>query len=700
VKRYCELSCHAVVGSAFIALAMTNRLDSVAIAIFAAIFSVSLYRTWKKYPPLVSATGAFRLSWVYLIVSAADFSLFSRSLVGTAIHMVLFLELVKLHQDKNDRDYLYLIVLSFLKILAAASLTVDISFVGTLVFFVVSLVSMLISLDIYRCEKTPRLTTREAAVVLSRYSLWTTLWIVLIGGGLFFLIPRVGAGYFARTSLPPLLLSGFTDSVELGQIGELKKGSAIVMHAHRVSGIPFPVLKWRGVALDSFDGIRWFRKDSERRIVRPENSTYLFRREAVRGDVTTFNILLEPIATTTLFGPLHVRQISGRQLSGVEIDRNASLFSRYQQSQRLQYQVQSEIVKRVNTDPHPAIAPVVPAVIQATYLQLPENLDRRIRTLAEEITRDARTPLEKAIRVESYLRREYEYTLSLTWDPGKEPLATFLFQHKAGHCEYFASAMAVLLRAAGVPTRIVNGFLMGEYNPVGDAYIVRESDAHSWVEVYLPVSGWTEFDPTPGDSNQPDSGLFSQLHNYADAMGLFWNTYVLTYDTDSQGQLFHSAQESAENIHQSLESRRNRLAEIARRVAAYFSASFRRVVNTGGIWTYIAIGLALALVYKLRHDLLNQWWLFRLRRTGRVDGRVIDSLFYHAVRLAEKRGTRRRESQTWREWIATVSHEQRRSILRRAVEVFEKSKYSEDASSPADVMVLQEAVRELRSLIQ
>src|SRR6185436_13828106 len=114
----------------------------------------------------------------------------------------------------------------------------------------------------------------------------------------------------------------------------------------------------------------------------------------------------------------------------------------------------------------------------------------------------------KAVRVEGYLRGKFEYTLSLTWDPGKQPLSTFLFQQKKGHCEYFASAMAVLLRSVDVPTRLVNGFLMGEYNPIGDAYIVRESDAHSWVEVYLPGAGWTEFDPTPGSSTQPDAGLF------------------------------------------------------------------------------------------------------------------------------------------------------------------------------------------------
>jgi transglutaminase-like putative cysteine protease len=698
VKRYCEISCLAVVGSAFLALAFTGRLDALSIAVFTVTFAVSFYRTLRNLPPLLSTSRAHHLSWVYIVIAILDLAFLSRSLIGTAIHMVLFLEAAKLHQDRTDRDYLYLIVLSFLMILAAASLTVEMSFIATLLLFVISLISMLISLDIYRCETKSRMSTREAAFVLSRYSVWTTVWTVLIAGALFFLIPRMGAGYFSRANLPPLLLSGFSDSVELGQIGQLKKGSSIVMHAQRVNGMPFPVLKWRGVALDTFDGVRWSRKDSTRQVLRPENSTYILRRQAARGELATFNILLEPLATTTLFAPLHTRQISGRQIPGLEIDRNTSLFARFQQSQRLQYQLQAEILNR--TASLPARPFNLPDTAHATYLQLPDNLEPEIRKLAAEITKDAKTPVEKAVRVESYLRGKFEYTLSLTWDPGPQPLSTFLFQQKKGHCEYFASAMAVLLRTVDVPTRLVNGFLMGEYNPVGDAYIVRESDAHSWVEVYLPGAGWTEFDPTPGSSTQPDAGLFAQLHNYADALGLFWNTYVLTYDTDSQGQLFRNAQEQAESIHQSLEKQRNSLALMARRAVESVSQVGRRAITTGGIWIYVTAILLSLVAYRMRHEILNWWWLLRLRKTGRVDDRVICSLFYRAVRIAERKGSRRRESETWREWVKGVNHEQKRSILARALEVFERSKYSPDASSPADVMVLQEAVRELRSLIQ
>src|SRR5206468_633256 len=162
-----------------------------------------------------------------------------------------------------------------------------------------------------------------------------------------------------------------------------------------------------------------------------------------------------------------------------------------------------------------------PNDITSTYLQLPARLDRRIPELAREITKNSATPFDKAVRIESYLRTSYSYTLNLTGKPGRDPLAHFLFEARAGHCEYFASAMAIMLRTLGIPSREVNGFLPGEYNDLamriarphnvvagqvivfevngflpgeyndlaGD-YIVRASDAHSWVEVYFPGDGW------------------------------------------------------------------------------------------------------------------------------------------------------------------------------------------------------------------
>ena len=139
-----------------------------------------------------------------------------------------------------------------------------------------------------------------------------------------------------------------------------------------------------------------------------------------------------------------------------------------------------------------------PAAIQAAYLQLPGELPARVRRLAEQIARGAATPYDRALRVQDYLRATYDYRLDVPPPPeGQDAVDYFLFTASAGYCNYFASAMAVMLRAVGVPARLATGYAMGEYDQERGAYRVPGSAAHAWVEVFFPDYGWVEFEPTP-----------------------------------------------------------------------------------------------------------------------------------------------------------------------------------------------------------
>lgn len=138
-----------------------------------------------------------------------------------------------------------------------------------------------------------------------------------------------------------------------------------------------------------------------------------------------------------------------------------------------------------------------PLDVSLLYLQLPDSLPQRVRDLAARITADARTPYDKAIRVQNYLRVTYPYQLDVPRPPaGADVVDYFLFEAPGGFCSYYASAMAVMLRAAGVPARIVTGFATGEYDQSRNAYRVPARAAHAWVEVYFPHYGWVEFEPT------------------------------------------------------------------------------------------------------------------------------------------------------------------------------------------------------------
>ncbi len=697
MRRYFQISCHGLMISAFVALALTGRLDGPAIAIFSAGLAISVYCTVMSLPAPLSPRGAFVLSCAYIFFFFFDAAVLSRSFIPASIHLVLFLQLAKLFQEKTDKDYLYLIILSFLQLLAASSLTIDMSFIATLFMFLVALVSTLMSFDMYRSERKASSQAQEIAVPLTGMSLWATIWIVISGVVLFLVIPRVGTGYFTRAAAQSLLISGFTDSVQLGEIGQMKTSSAVVMHARPVTGTAFAVLKWRGIALDRFDGYNWSKTDRRRSIVQvsPDNQ-YSIGPVVHAADVARYEILLEPLATNALFGPHQVRSVSGR-LQSVEYDSDDSIYLRFPIARRIQYEVLSEIPDRSRLLAMPVPDDAVPPQIAIRYLQLPEGLDPRIPQLARDITAKSKSTLEKAALVEGYLKRNYKYTLNLTWNPGLQPVSTFLFEAKAGHCEYFASAMAILLRAAGIPTRIVNGFLMGEYNPVGGDYIIRESDAHSWVEVYAPGRGWMEFDPTPPSADQQEMSLARQISQYADAMELFWNSYIIVYDSGAQMQLFRSAQDRAQSVQAAMREKSDRWVMQGQLLSDRFSMVVRHWVET--VWFWILLGLVVsgALALRFGNRIQLQWRIWRLRRGhGTVREDVVEQLFYRAMRLAEPKTRKRRPAQTWREWILGLPDPYRRSILEKALDVFERARYGRLPISKDDFVLLEETIRELR----
>lgn len=148
-----------------------------------------------------------------------------------------------------------------------------------------------------------------------------------------------------------------------------------------------------------------------------------------------------------------------------------------------------------------------PPDITARYLQLPDTVPERVLALARELTAGQATAYDRAVAIETYLRSTYPYNLNVPLpDAGKDVVDYFLFELQRGYCDYYASAMVVLARAAGLPARLVVGYATGTYEPARDAYLVREKNAHAWVEIYFPSYGWIEFEPTAGvpELRRPD----------------------------------------------------------------------------------------------------------------------------------------------------------------------------------------------------
>lgn len=140
----------------------------------------------------------------------------------------------------------------------------------------------------------------------------------------------------------------------------------------------------------------------------------------------------------------------------------------------------------------------IPGQISDRFLQLPDNLPLRVVELAQKIAGEAITDFDKATLLQDFLRKNYRYSLNAPGAPdGLDAVDFFLFDSREGFCSHYASAMVVLLRSLDVPARIVSGYSEGDFDTVIDAYKVTPSNAHTWVEVYFPVYGWVEFEPTP-----------------------------------------------------------------------------------------------------------------------------------------------------------------------------------------------------------
>jgi hypothetical protein len=211
--------------------------------------------------------------------------------------------------------------------------------------------------------------------------------------------------------------------------------------------------------------------------------------------------------------------------------------------------------------------------VLSSYLRLPP-LSERMLALADSLARGRGTDYDRAVAVRDYLRSRFGYTLDLPRSAREASLEHFLFVRREGHCEYFSTAMAVLLRVMGVPARNVNGFLGGEWNEFGSYLTVTQNQAHSWVEVWFPRYGWVIFDPTPAAAAGQTTGArtwMSPLRSLLDGLEHRWGKWVLDFDLETQVGLVRRAADAAGTTARGAEpggSRARRLLLAALAVAA------------------------------------------------------------------------------------------------------------------------------------
>jgi protein-glutamine gamma-glutamyltransferase len=361
---------------------------------------------------------------------------------------------------------------------------------------------------------------------------------------MFFMLPRVGGAGFGANQTGVTGLTGFSNTVRLGEIGRIQQSDEVVMRVQLEGDDKgtFGGIRWRGVALDTFDNKNWSKSKTipSNSFIKSENGVFKIDTLRERRPVTEQTVYLEPLDTTVLFGLSNPVAIQGN-FQVLQKDAYGGITSVRNSFERISYKVLSDRwtpgIEALRADN------AIYSADDANYLQVPNRFNDRIGTLASQITKDKTNRYDKAKAIEQYLQTQFGYTLEQKAG-GEEPLADFLFNVREGHCEYFATAMVMMLRTQGVAARIVNGFQRGEYNETADMFVVKQKNAHSWVEVYFPrEKAWVTFDPTPSagqNLTENMAGVLGFARKYLDALEALWIQYFVSYDNQEQRSLFRS----------------------------------------------------------------------------------------------------------------------------------------------------------------
>ncbi len=662
--------------------------------------------------------------------------------LGALVHLTLFLSAVKLFQVKADRDWLFLYLISFFEVLLAAGLSISPAFLAVLGLYTFCALLAIICFELrkaaravpsgasrlveeprtrslWRRRRTRERRTRELRrIPVAALCLFALIFVFALP--IFFLTPRASQSAMAiaggRASTGYV---GFSDHMTLGDIGRLQQSNELVMRV-RVEDPQAPRnrrLRWRGVALDYFNGRAWSRSSEQIEPVLEGQQRNFFPvgKTEDLNRLTTQTFFVEAIDTPALFVAPRAVAVQGA-LPFVRRDRGDGLASRAHPFERITYVAYSDTVEpapeqlRADQQAYPLVETANLRLPVDNYLQVPASLDPRVAALARQVSNraNARNRYDIARAIESHLSDNayggaYSYTLEMK-ATGVDPVADFLLRVREGHCEYFASAMALMLRSQGIASRVVNGFQRGEYNSTADAYTVRQADAHSWVEVYFPeTDAWVTFDPTPTagrPSGATGAGLRGQLQRYAEALDLLWIQYVVTYNKQEQRTL-------AQTLRGKLDSYRTQATQTSLGLSAWLSAWWNSASPGSAVsmrqtsvlvWMLPLIAGALIVLVSVVYFLRRRGFRFGLRRRDADKATAtrasVINFYARMLKALETRGLRRAGDQTPLEFALASGVPEALTIT----EAYHRVRYGARNLSATEAAEVERHLRRLESL--
>lgn len=608
-RRFLIGTVYGIVLCGWGAIWIGDRIDPVLmLGVFLAIVFGAYGDVTGKH--LLRPTWNRMLLLVGIGLAIADWRYGSRVWFLSIVLLMLYVGAVRALSPKANRDLQQMIGLGFLQLLAASVLTVDLAYAFFfLAFFVLvpwALLAVAIKAELEgerdmlrgavaapgRLE-TPfgadRMLTRGALI-----SMLLALGMTMVVTVAFFTaFPRLSTGMISGRLGLGANVSGFSERVRLGGSGSILQDSSPAARLVMLRGSADPEsLYLRGIALDNYDGSQWTYSQRGKREQTHHGQLY-FGAEGDRRAYPEMRIILEDLGTNLLLLPQRPLRIES-PIPKYEIDDGLMVVRVPKFQGGFRYDVRYDPTTYWQATDWAALPAQVEAGVAAAWRQLTEVPNRD--DLPLEILRYA--DRQNLAWVPEAMAELATFQYSLDLPDSADPLRDF-FARRAGHCEMFATSLALMLRAAGVPALVVNGFRGAE--PIDDYMLVRQRNAHTWVEVYHPAFGGAgiPLDPTPP---LPPVATFWQRsqeawQRVADRVWFFWMDKVVSYDLATQETMVDGARDSARELGATFRAQRD---------------AFRRWLQAAGLGAIWLAGGVLAVV--------GLWltWLLWQRRAGDV----------------------------------------------------------------------------------
>jgi protein-glutamine gamma-glutamyltransferase len=500
-----------------------------ALALYECGVVLFLERARRDPPRWLPLWGMNALGLAYLPVLGADLLVLHRGhLVAPVLHLGLFAVLVKLFALSRERDKWQAAIGIFFIFLAAMGTSVHPTIVLYLsAFLVLGLVLLLRFACFHVLADFSRDDPRLAALPLWPLVAVSTVFVLLLAVPLFAMLPRMRSPYIVGSGSGTGMVqeaAGFSDAVTLDSIDQIRTSRAVVMRVQFEGGGGAPPyatneMRFKAATYDRYQEAQWRRTPARGPMPRMQGGRFVL---AAGRPERWLHVWLQPLHSRSLPLPVEALQVEPR-VAGIELDQGGAVSLVFRPLEIREY--------RVAIGSRPVLLGRTPEGSADPTLDL-EGATPRIAALAAR-TAGSGSAAVRAARIERHLSDSYSYTLNLGGRPADEnPIESFLFRYQSGQCEYFASAMVLMLRSQGIPARLVTGFLGGEFNPFEGYLMVRDSNAHAWVEAYLgEAEGWRVFDPTPpaGRPAESAAGLGLLVRQAWDFVQFRWDRYVLTY---------------------------------------------------------------------------------------------------------------------------------------------------------------------------